>query len=74
MPTESEIIEIRVQDALRELSRMETPNIRLAARLHNAPFKRVYNRVNGIKSKMQRPGSNKMLNQHQEAMLLSYID
>ena len=64
MPTESEIIEIRVQDALRELSRMETPNIRLAARLHNAPFKCVYNRVNGIKSKMQRPNSNKMLNQH----------
>jgi hypothetical protein len=62
MPTESEIIEIRVQDALRELSRMETPNIRLVARLYNAPFKRVYNRVNGIKSKMQRPGSNKILN------------
>ena len=62
MPTESEIIEIRVQDALRELLRIETPNIWLAARLHNTLFKRVYNRVNGIKSKMQRPGSNKMLN------------
>jgi len=62
MPTESEIIEICVQDALRELSRMETPNIRLAACLYNVPFKRVYNRVNGIKSKMQRPGTNKMLN------------
>ena len=73
MPTESEIIEIRVQDALRELLRIETPNIRLVARLH-APFKRVYNRVNGIKSKMQRPSSNKMLNQHQEAMLLFYIN
>ena len=74
MPTESEIIEIRVQDALRELSHMETPNIWLTARLYNTPFKRVYNRINGIKSKMQRPGSNKMLNQHQEAMLLSYIN
>ena len=52
MPTESEIIEIRVQDALRELSRMETPNIRLAARLYNALFKRVYNRINSIKSKI----------------------
>ena len=52
MPTESEIIEIRVQDALRELSRIETPNIRLAARLYNAPFKHIYNCVNGIKSKM----------------------
>ena len=52
MPTESEIIKIRVQDALRELLRIETPNIRLAARLHNTPFKRVYNRVNGIKSKI----------------------
>ena len=52
MPTESEIIEIRVQDALRELLRMETPNIQLAARLYNAPFKRIYNRVNGIKSKI----------------------
>ena len=62
MPIESEIIKIRVQDALRELSRMETPNIWLAARLYNAPFKRVYNRVNGIKSKMQRPSNNKMLN------------
>ena len=62
MPTESEIIEIRVQDALHELSRMETPNIWLAARLHNTPFKCVYNCINGIKSKMQRSGSNKMLN------------
>ena len=52
MPTESEIIKIRVQDALRELLRMETPNIRLAARLYNAPFKYIYNRVNGIKSKI----------------------
>ena len=74
MPIESKIIEIRVQDALRELLRMETPNIQLAARLYNAPFKRIYNRVNGIKSKMQRPRSNKMLNRHQEAMLLSYIN
>ena len=64
MPTESEIIKIRVQDALRELSRIKTPNIWLAARLYNVQFKCVYNRVNGIKSKMQRPGSNKMLNQH----------
>jgi hypothetical protein len=38
MPTESEIIKIRVQDALCELSRIETPNIRLAARLYNASF------------------------------------
>ncbi|OCK90558.1 uncharacterized protein K441DRAFT_731735 [Cenococcum geophilum 1.58] len=52
MPTESKIIKIRVQDALRELSRIETLSIRLAARLYNAPFKRIYNRVNGIKSKM----------------------
>ena len=52
MPTESEIIEIRVQDALRELSRIERPNIQLAVRLYNAPFKYIYNRVNGIKSKM----------------------
>ena len=52
MPIESEIIKIRVQDALRKLSRMETPNIRLAVRLYNAPFKRVYNRFNGIKSKI----------------------
>ena len=62
MPTESKIIEIRVQDALRELSRIKTPNIWLAARIYNALFKRIYNRVNSIKSKMQRPGSNKMLN------------
>jgi len=52
MPIESEIIKIRVQDILRKLSRIEIPNIRLAARLYNAPFKRVYNRINGIKSKM----------------------
>jgi hypothetical protein len=62
MPTESEIIEICVQDALYKLSRMEILNIQLAARLHNALFKRVYNRIKGIKSKMQRPSSNKMLN------------
>ena len=62
MPTESEIIKIRVQDALCELSRMEIPNIQLVARLYNAPFKYIYNRVNGIKSKIQRPSSNKILN------------
>jgi hypothetical protein len=62
MPTESEIIKIRVQDALRKLSRIEIPNIRLAAHLYNAPFKRIYNRINGIKSKIERPSSNKMLN------------
>ena len=52
MPIESEIIKIRVQDALRKLLRIEIPNIRLAARLYNAPFKRVYNCVNGIKSRI----------------------
>jgi hypothetical protein len=52
MPTESEIIKIRVQDALYKLSRIEIPNIWLAARLHNAPFKCIYNRVNSIKSKI----------------------
>ena len=49
MPTESEIIEIRVQDALRELSRIKTPNIRLAARLYNAPFKRVEPKIRSEK-------------------------
>jgi hypothetical protein len=62
MPIESEIIKIYVQDVLHKLSRIEIPNIWLAARLYNAPFKRVYNRFNGIKSKMQRPSSNKRLN------------
>jgi hypothetical protein len=52
MPTESEIIEIRVQDVLHELLRMKTPNIWLAARLYNVLFKYIYNRVNSIKSKM----------------------
>ena len=52
MPIESKIIKIRVQDALYKLLRIEIPNIWLAARLYNAPFKRVYNRVNGIKSKI----------------------
>jgi hypothetical protein len=52
MPTKSEIIKIRVQDALRKLSRIKTPNIRLAAYLYNAPFKRIYNRINSIKSKI----------------------
>ena len=62
MPIESEIIKIRVQDALSKLLSIEIPNIRLAARLYNALFKRIYNCINGIKSKMQRPSSNKMLN------------
>ena len=52
MPTEFEIIKIRVQDILCELLHIEIPNIYLAARLHNMLFKRVYNRINGIKSKM----------------------
>ena len=52
MPIESEIIKIRVQDALYELLRIKIPNIRLAAHLYNTPFKYIYNRVNGIKSKI----------------------
>ena len=52
MPIESEIIEIRIQDALCKLSRIETPNIWLAACLYNTLFKYVYNRIKGIKNKM----------------------
>ena len=42
MPTESEIIEIRVQAALDAYSNMDPPNAALAARLHGAPPDRVY--------------------------------
>ena len=62
MPRKSEIIKIRVQDILRELLYIEILNIRLVARLYNTPFKYIYNCFNGIKSKIQRPGSNKRLN------------
>jgi hypothetical protein len=62
MPIESEIIKIRVQDALYKLLRIETPNIWLAARLYNMPFKYVYNRIKGIKSKIERPSTNKIFN------------
>jgi len=74
MPTESEIIEIRVQAALNAYSNMDPPNAALAARLHGAPPDRVYRRLKGIQSKMERKGSNRKLSDHQEAMVLAYIN
>ena len=74
MPTESEIIEIRVQAALDVYSNMDPPNAALAAHLHSTPPNRVYQRLKGIQSKIERKGSNRKLNNHQEAMVLAYID
>ncbi|KAF2807474.1 uncharacterized protein BDZ99DRAFT_523087 [Mytilinidion resinicola] len=74
MPTESEIIEARVQSAIEAYHNMETPNAAAAARLHNAPPDRVCRRLEGIPSKMKRPGSNKKLDIHQEATVLAYIN
>ena len=42
MPTELEIIEIRVQAALDAYSNIDTPNVALTARLYGAPPNRVY--------------------------------
>ena len=74
MPTELEIIEIRVQAALDAYSNMDPPNPALAARLHGAPPDRVYRRLKGIQSKMERKGSNRKLSDHQEAIVLAYIN
>ena len=48
MPTESEIIEIRVQAALNIYSNIDPPNAALAARLYGVPPDRVYRRLKGI--------------------------
>jgi len=74
MPTELEITEICVQAALDAYSNMDPPNAALAARLHGAPPNRVYRRLKGIQSKMERKGSNRKLSDHQEAMVLAYIN
>lgn len=74
MPTEPQNVEARARAANKAWQNMEIKNIALAARLHNAPPKREFNRVHGIMSKMERPGSKKKLNEQQEAMLLAYID
>ena len=74
MPTKSEITKLRVQAAVKAYTNMDLKNAALAARLHNAPPDRVYRRLNGIQSKMERKGSNKKLNSRQEDMLLAYIN
>ena len=74
MPTESEIIEIRVQAALDAYSNMDPPNPALAARLHSTPPDRVYRRLKGIQSKIEKKGSNRKLSNHQKAIILAYIN
>jgi len=74
MPTESEIIEIRVRAALNIYSNMDPLNTALAARLHGAPPDHVYQRLKGIQSKIERKGSNRKLSNHQKAIYLAYID
>jgi hypothetical protein len=53
---------------------MDKPNITKAAKAKAAPYKRVYNRINGIKSKMERRSPNRKLSPAQEAALLAYIN
>jgi hypothetical protein len=53
---------------------MDKPNITKAAKAKAAPYKRVYNRINGIKSKMERRSPNRKLSPVQEAALLAYIN
>ena len=74
MPTEYEIEEARVQDAVDFYRSMDKPNITKAAKAKAAPYKRVYNRINNIKSKMERRSPNHKLSPAQEAALLTYID
>ena len=74
MPTELEIIEIRVQAALDAYSNIDPLNAALAARLYSAPPDCIYQRLKGIQSKIERKGSNKKLSDHQEAIVLAYID
>jgi hypothetical protein len=63
MPTEAQIIEARVQATYEAYQNMDPKNIRLAARLHNAPHKHILNRSHGIQTKLQRPEPDKKLNQ-----------
>ena len=53
---------------------MDPPNAALAVCLHGAPPDRVYQRLKGIQSKIKRKGSNRKLSNHQEAMVLAYIN
>jgi hypothetical protein len=45
MPSQSEILEVRVQAAVEAYRNMDPPNLSLACPLHNAPPKRIRNRV-----------------------------
>jgi hypothetical protein len=74
MPTEYEIEEARVQDAVDFYCSIDKPNITKAAKAKAALYKRVYNQINGIKSKMERRSPNRKLSLAQEAALLAYID
>ena len=74
MPIEYEIKEARVQDAVNFYRSIDKPNITKAAKAKAAPYKRIYNRINGIKSKIERRSPNRKLSPVQEAALLIYID
>jgi hypothetical protein len=58
MPIEYEIEEARVQDAVDFYCSMDKPNITKAAKVKAVLYKRVYNQINGIKSKMERCSPN----------------
>ena len=53
---------------------MDKPNITKVAKAKAAPYKRVYNRINNIKSKIKRRSPNYKLSLIQEAALLAYIN
>ena len=74
MPIEYKIEEARVQDAVDFYHGIDKPNITKAAKAKAAPYKRVYNQINGIKSKIERRSPNRRLSPVQEAALLAYID
>jgi hypothetical protein len=73
MPDKYETQEKRVQDAIAHKNRHPELSLKACAKEYDAPYKRIVAHHKGIKSKMQRPGSNKKLDSMQEQMLLAFI-
>ena len=58
MPIEYKIKEAHIQDAVDFYCSIDKPNITKVVKAKAAPYKRVYNQINNIKSRIERRSPN----------------
>jgi len=73
MPTNAQLIEEKVLEAIGAYEAGEFTSIRAAANAVGAPLQRVYRRLKGIPSEIEKGGHNKRLSEAQENALYTLI-